>query len=272
MNPKNVLWQNNKVHTTRYARQLRSLNQVSQILASGVHLQQAFSKVLDLLDKELGLNRGTISLLAPDNNEIKIESAHGLSKEKSKRITYRLGEGITGKVVQTGKTIIVPKISQEPLFLNRFERWNVTKQELSFICAPIIIGNEVIGTLSVDKTFREEVLLEEDAQLLNIVSSMIAIVFKAHREAAIERQLLENETQRLNRQLEDKKRRENILGNGSLKERTDQFERDIIIESLERLNGNISAVARDLKTTTRIIRYKIKELKIEYKQYRRKRG
>ena len=134
MNPKNVLWQNNKVHATRHARQLQSLNKVSQILASGVHLHQAFSKVLDLLDKELGLNRGTISLLVPDDNEIRIESAHGLSQEKSKRITYRLGEGITGKVVQTGKTIIVPKVSQEPLFLNRFERWSVTKQDLSFIC------------------------------------------------------------------------------------------------------------------------------------------
>jgi len=39
-----------------------------------------------------------------------------------------MGEGATGKVMETGKAMIVPRVSQEPLFLNRFDRWNVTKE------------------------------------------------------------------------------------------------------------------------------------------------
>ena len=36
-----------------------------------------------------------------------------------KRVRYRLGEGITGQVVQSGKPIVVPRVSREPAFLNR---------------------------------------------------------------------------------------------------------------------------------------------------------
>jgi Nif-specific regulatory protein len=60
------------------------------------------------------------------------------------------------------------------------------------------------------------------------------------------------------------------IGTGSLEERTNLFERDLIIDTLKRCNGNLASAARDLKTTARIIRYKVKELGIDYKRYRGK--
>ncbi|MBW8016709.1 MAG: GAF domain-containing protein [Planctomycetes bacterium] len=271
MTKKNIQWQNDKVHAAQYAQQLEILNKISRTLTCRAHIKEAFSSILDLMDGELGLNRGTITLLAPDDNKISIESVHGLSKEKSQLITYRLGEGVTGKVVETGKAMIIPKVSQEPLFLNRFERWNITKEDLSFICVPISVGSEVIGTLSVDKPYHHAALLDDDARVLNIISGIIAIVFKTHRDAAIERQLFEDETQRLYAQLKDKEHSKKITGSGSLNERTQLFERNIIIDVLKNHNGNITAVARDLQTTARIIRYKVKGLSIDPIQYFRKR-
>ena len=35
------------------------------------------------------------------------------------RVRYRVGEGITGQVVESGKPIVVPRVSREPTFLNR---------------------------------------------------------------------------------------------------------------------------------------------------------
>ncbi len=62
------------------------------------------------------------------------------------------------------------------------------------------------------------------------------------------------------------------IGSGSLKERVELFERDVIIDALKRNNGSVAAAARDLNSTARIIGYKIKELGIDYKKYRRKRN
>ncbi len=215
MAKKAILWQESAAHTPHCAEHLETLYEVSQILASGTPQQQTLAEVLNILDRELGLNRGTITLLAPDGHEIRIEAAHNLSEEQSRRITYRIGEGVTGKVMQTGKPMIVPKISQEPLFLNRFERWNVTKQDLSFICVPISIGNDVIGTISVDRPFEETAPLNDEMQVLSIVASMIANDLRTRRETAIERQLLENENLRLRHELEDRFRPENIIGNSN---------------------------------------------------------
>jgi Nif-specific regulatory protein len=144
-----------------------------------------------------------------------IEAVHNLSEEYGRKIRYRIGEGVTGRVMETGKAMIVPRVSQEPLFLNRFERWNVTKEELSFICVPISIGSEVIGTISVDRPYDEEAPLEEEMRLLSIVASMIANDMRTRRDSAIQRQLLEDENLRLRHELEDKFRPENIIGNSS---------------------------------------------------------
>jgi Nif-specific regulatory protein len=62
------------------------------------------------------------------------------------------------------------------------------------------------------------------------------------------------------------------IGIGSLTERINLFERDLIIDALKRCNGNLAATARDLKTTARIIRYKIRELGVDYKRYCKKIG
>jgi len=312
MAKKTTPWQNDVMRASRQVQQLECLYKVSQVLAAGARQQETLAGVLAILDKELGLNRGTITLLAPEGNEIRIEAVHDLPQEQSRRITYRIGEGVTGKVMETGKAMIVPKVSQESLFLNRFERWNVTKQELSFICVPIVIDNQVIGTISVDRPFEQTAPLDDEMRVLSIVASMIAHDLRARRERVSGRQELEEEIVRLRRELEQRFRPDNMIGNssmmrdvyqqvrragdseatvlirgepgagketvaraigvGSLKERTDILERDLIVDALKRCSGNLAAAARDLNTTARVIRYKVKELGIDCKQYGGKKG
>jgi Nif-specific regulatory protein len=61
----------------------------------------------------------------------------------------------------------------------------------------------------------------------------------------------------------------NTVGTGSLNERVGLFERDFIIDALKRCNGNLAATARDLNSTARIIRYKVRHLGIDCSKYRR---
>ena len=58
-------------------------------------------------------------------------------------------------------------------------------------------------------------------------------------------------------------------GEGTLEERVAVFERDIIVDALKRSNGSMSAAAKDLGTTPRIIRYKTAQLGIDYRRFRR---
>ena len=281
---------------SRHLEKLDALCGISRTLSAGAGRQDALCRVLSVLDKVFGLKRGTITLLSPDGKEVRIEAVHNLSQEKSRTITYRIGEGVTGQVIQTGKAAIIARISREPLFLNRFERWNVTKQELSFICVPISIGYEVIGTISVDLPFDENKPLDEEVRVLDIVANMIAGDMRARREAAIARKELTVENLRLRNELENCIERtvepntdgamnshhlpptlqtsdsSDTVLNGSFKNRVSSFERDLIVDALKRCSGNLTATARDLKTTPRIIRHRVKELGIDYRRYTSKRG
>src|SRR5499433_4054392 len=100
------------------SRRLTALLEVSQALGSTLDTRAAVEKVLEILDRELGMKRGAIAVLESEGN-LKIQYAHGLSEGERKRGHYKIDEGITGKVVASGRPIVVPQVSREPLFLYR---------------------------------------------------------------------------------------------------------------------------------------------------------
>jgi Nif-specific regulatory protein len=160
------------------------------------------------------MSRGTLSLLNRETGEISIEAAHGLSASQLERGQYKQGEGITGRVIQTGKPAVVPRLSDEPLFLDRTRaRSKLRKEDVSFICVPIKIGNAVVGALSVDRLFSESVSLEEDVRLLSIIASMIAQAVRLRQSIQEERQRLLQDNLRLQDELKERFRPANIIGN-----------------------------------------------------------
>jgi Nif-specific regulatory protein len=194
---------------------LDTLYRISSILVGGMNQRQILAEVLDSLDKELGMQRGAVTLLSPDRKEFVIEIAHGFPREHSSKVRYQIGEGITGKVIKSGKPMVVPRVSEEPLFLNRFQRSDLAADELSFICVPICIGKLVMGTIAVDRPYQKDYSLEGDMRLLSIVASMIAHDVKTRHEEATAKQALMDENERLRHELQDRFRPENILGNSN---------------------------------------------------------
>ncbi len=200
--------------------ELGPLYRISNLLATDISQRQMLSEVLDILHSDLGMTRGTIMLLSLDGQELSLEVAHNLSERQKQAARFPKGEGITGRVVESGKPVIVPKVSKEPQFLDRIhKRKTLTKDEISYFCVPILIGSEVVGTLSADRIFDESASLEEDVRLLSIVASMIANNVHLRRAAEAEKLALEEENVRLRSELEDRFRPENIIGNsGAMRE------------------------------------------------------
>ncbi|MEW6326698.1 MAG: sigma 54-interacting transcriptional regulator [Thermodesulfobacteriota bacterium] len=196
----------------RNIQELTALYEISQALVSSLDPRQALELILQTLHLRLGMSRGTITLLSPDTHEITIEVAHGLTEERE-RGRYRIGEGITGKVVQTGEPVIVPHVGKEPLFLNRTKaRGDIHKDNISFICEPIKVGAVVHGALSVDRLFSEEVSFEEDLRLLTIIASMLAQAITIGQMMEEERNRLRDENITLKEKLKERYSLYNIVG------------------------------------------------------------
>lgn len=208
--------QNSRESITGLKRELQELSvllELSAALNSSLDLEEITKQTLKILNERMGMEHGTLTLLDSKTNELFIEVAHGLEEEEIKRGRYRLGEGITGRVVAAGEPMIIPNVGNEPLFLNRTgARGDIKRSNISFICVPIKLDNRTIGALSVDCLFNENVSLEEDLRLLTIISSLVAQAVRIHQMVQKEKEKLERENRRLRQELKDKFHPTNIIG------------------------------------------------------------
>ena len=192
------------------------LYEISKALNEHMDLKKTLYSVLDILSNSMDMIRGTITILDPVRNEINIEVAHGLSKSTVKSVKYKVGEGITGRVIEKGKPIAIPKISAEPEFLNRTaSRKSKQDQERSFICVPVKTGKQVIGALSVDKSFEKSYPLKQGQKLLSVVAAMISQQVIRLEIIKREKDQLREENKRLREKLENKYTITNIVGNSN---------------------------------------------------------
>ncbi len=202
--------------TMKRIEEVTLLYEISETLNEHLDLKKSLYKVLDILSNSMNMVRGTLTLLDPLRNEINIEVAHGISKSAMTKVKYKLGEGITGRVIQNGRGVTIPRISEEPLFLNRTASRRTKKfQELSFICVPIKKGGQVIGALSVDRHFDESYNLKEGQKLLSVVATMVARHVINLETIRLEKEKLREENRRLRKELENKYRITNIIGNSN---------------------------------------------------------
>jgi Nif-specific regulatory protein len=191
------------------------LYEIVKALNSTIDLKKSLYVVLEILAQSLDMKRGTISILNPLRDEIRIEVAHGLTRNAVERGRYKLGEGITGRVIQKGKPIIVPKISEEPLFLNRTATRGKGEEELSFICVPIQKGKQVVGTLSADFPYASTTDLKASERRLSVIATMLAQRVINLETIQMEQESLRLENLRLQQQLATKHSIQNIVGNSN---------------------------------------------------------
>ena len=197
----------------RKLQEVETLYDVSAALASDQPLRERLYRILAILAQRLGMTRGTVSVVSPYADEVRVEVSYGLTPEEARRGRYRIGEGVTGRVVATGEPIVVPNVGREPLFLNRTMSRDLTREDISFLCVPLRSGDEVLGAIGVDRVYREDMGFDEDVRLLTIIATMVAQAVKLHRLAEDERQRLEAEKERLQADLVRKYNITNIIGN-----------------------------------------------------------
>ncbi|MBQ6352881.1 MAG: sigma 54-interacting transcriptional regulator [Lentisphaeria bacterium] len=181
---------------TKVHPQILVIQKISSVLIHGRDVGAMLEQVLEIIDRELGMRRGTFSLRYGDT--LRIEASHGLTASEKQKGFYNLGEGITGHVAETGRSHIIPDLRKDPRFLNRTGKHHYDTP-VAFICVPLFHHEQLIGTLSVDRPITPETNLENDVAFLEILANITA-------DSASECILLHEEKQTLleeNRKLRD---------------------------------------------------------------------
>ena len=125
---------------------LDALGQLARLCATRPDWDRLAGPALRLLSDELGLDTPAVALRDPQTDAFGVDAAHGLTPAEIRRATYRPGEGLTGRVGQTGEPVLVEDVSREPAFLDRTARGGRTGPR--FVCVPLWSAGAVVGTLS----------------------------------------------------------------------------------------------------------------------------
>jgi Nif-specific regulatory protein len=190
-------------------RQLSALADLGRGLGGAPDLRSALERALEKLEGTQGIVRGAVFLVHAESGDIQVDAALGLTAD-GLRARYKAGEGIIGRVVQSGRPVIVPATGREPLLMNRaFQRRGTSIPEASFVAVPIMVDRKAVGALAADFPPAGRDL---EAQFLAVVAAMMAQAVRAQGRIEDERNRLLTENKSLRSELEDRYDLSNIVG------------------------------------------------------------
>ena len=147
--------------------------------------QSIISSSKDLLRSE----RASLLVLDQNTNELILKAAVGLTIDPANVGRMRLGEGVAGEVIKSGRALMVDDIELSGLTPAPIERHYKTK---SFISYPIAIAGRRIGVLNVTDKTGGGAYDEVDLSLLDIIGPQVALALERAewQERATEFQLM----------------------------------------------------------------------------------
>ncbi len=185
-----------RLSRNRPAIEISVLSEIASIVARERNVRRLLSDVLVVLERSMGMLRGTFTLLEGDELRI-VASTRALNAEERALGRYHIGEGITGLVAKTGRAEVVCDIRRDRRFLNRTKSRS-ENEALSFVCVPLMHRGQIIGTLSVDREMTGNTSgLARDVELLEIIVNLVAEAAFVCREEDVERESLRRENELL---------------------------------------------------------------------------
>jgi Nif-specific regulatory protein len=191
--------------------ELEMLLEVSQSLARTADESEALLRTLEILERTTGALRGAIALFQEATGEIAVEAAVGFEVDP-RSVRYRPGEGVTGRVVESGEPIVLPRVSGEPMFLARAGRKVLETGDCSYVSVPLLTGERAVGALGLLFSFDAQRDLQRTAKLLRVVASTLAQRIRLDQLMEAERQRLLDENAHLRLELRERYDYANIIG------------------------------------------------------------
>ncbi len=153
--------------TTQRLREVTTLYEFARRMSTSLDLGVLLDSVVVTLREVLHCRAANIMLLNPRTELLEIRAAAGVKDRWRQEARLRIGEGIAGQVVQQKRPIYVPDTWKDP----RFVVFDPSVRSL--LCVPLMVGDRVIGTLSVDHEI-PNAFQPEHERLLTIVATQAA--------------------------------------------------------------------------------------------------
>ena len=187
--------------------ELDCLYRVSQVLSRSLDFRETLSEVLRVLDQSGSMRHGMIALLDQGSGDLLISALHEGPREFHP-VRYKSGEGVVGRILESGQSLVLQRIADDSRFLDRL---GIYDAGLPFIGVPIRIGEQTAGVLAAQPEQGGAGLGQQERFLL-MIANLIGQSVRLARKVQDAQQELKKERDSLRRQVRGEHGFSNMVG------------------------------------------------------------
>jgi signal transduction histidine kinase/HAMP domain-containing protein len=169
-------------------RELATLNAIATTVSQSLDLNEILDSALALTLQTMEIEAGGIYLLDEKTGLLTIGAHYGFSPEFAAKVErLEVGEGFSGRVVESGEPLVVADISSDSRLT-----WIAAREEglHSVAVVPLYSKGKPVGTMfAANRSYRE--FAEQDIQLLTSIANQIGIAIENARLYRIEQRRAE---------------------------------------------------------------------------------
>ena len=176
--------------TTRQARTLVLLNEISRELTSILNLDELLKRIAELLSRLIDYQMFSILLL--DSTGEKLQHRFSLRFQENIHLKHDIsvGQGVVGYAAQHKQAVLVPDVSKDPRYIA------LNPETRSELAAPLIYKGKAIGVLDLEHT-RRGFFTDDHKRTVTTLAAQVAIAIEnaqlyeqiAKQESRLERDL-----------------------------------------------------------------------------------
>lgn len=157
--------------------EINLLYDIGETLRAVFDANTIYEIVLEKGTEVIGAQKAWIMILGKEGESLHVAAARGLSQEEMTKFTVKVGEGISGKVAEEGKPLLIEAAEQLPVNLLQGKDLSETEPFVSFpmMSVPLKVKERVLGVMNMAKKRSQEMFTAGDLKLLSAIASQTAI-------------------------------------------------------------------------------------------------
>lgn len=160
-----------------YHRELHTVLKFSALINSSLKIETVLDHAMKFSEEFINAEASSIYEIDEETDELFIRVARGEKKDLIKAVRMKVGEGIAGRVVQTGMPMVIQDARKEKRFSDKYDRMSGFKTR-SLLCVPLMLRGKPIGAIQVLNKKNGKHFTEADQEILVSLSQQIAVAIE----------------------------------------------------------------------------------------------
>ena len=152
---------------------LQLFTNISSLVTSVFDLDHLLELIIESATEVMKARASSLLLLDKKAQKLYFQVATGEKKDDVKKFEVSLGQGIAGYVAKTGEPLLVEDVTKDPLWDKKISE-SVGFDTKSVACAPMKIGEEVIGVVEIIDREDGKPIRNEDMEILMAFANLAA--------------------------------------------------------------------------------------------------